>query len=238
VPESLVLSFDLTRDDYLAAVRLLLVDSPDLERVARQHRAKALKALWWIAPFPYVMIYLLTRREQVEIGIRLLTTALLGTLVSGMYGWYCAQLSTYLPKIRKAYWEHAQRTDVSTFCGPNILELTPAAFIARSTSGATAFPWSAVAHIKELPGFLVVYVPSAMEIIPDRAFASPEAKAAFTEALRHHADSARLPEPERIRRYMAERDLPCPGCKYNLRGIATDACPECGRQLRYAELVS
>lgn len=30
---------------------------------------------------------------------------------------------------------------------------------------------------------------------------------------------------------MAEQDVPCPGCGYNLRGVAQDTCPECGATL-------
>jgi len=28
--------------------------------------------------------------------------------------------------------------------------------------------------------------------------------------------------------YLAEQDIPCPGCQYNLRGLQQDHCPECG----------
>jgi hypothetical protein len=31
--------------------------------------------------------------------------------------------------------------------------------------------------------------------------------------------------------YLAERDEPCPACTYNLRGLKTDRCPECNREL-------
>jgi len=31
--------------------------------------------------------------------------------------------------------------------------------------------------------------------------------------------------------FLADRDVPCPGCGYNLRGVATDKCPECGAVL-------
>jgi hypothetical protein len=37
-----------------------------------------------------------------------------------------------------------------------------------------------------------------------------------------------LPE-DPIRLFLADRDAPCPGCNYNLRGIQDSACPECGR---------
>ncbi len=32
--------------------------------------------------------------------------------------------------------------------------------------------------------------------------------------------------------YLAARDAHCPACRYNLRGLSGDACPECGRPLR------
>jgi len=31
--------------------------------------------------------------------------------------------------------------------------------------------------------------------------------------------------------FLAERDAPCPGCGYNLRGLTTGRCPECDREL-------
>ena len=34
-----------------------------------------------------------------------------------------------------------------------------------------------------------------------------------------------------LRRYLATRDLPCPGCRYNLRGLISDRCPECNQPL-------
>ncbi len=31
-----------------------------------------------------------------------------------------------------------------------------------------------------------------------------------------------------VREYLADRDSPCPKCGYNLRGLDSDKCPECG----------
>lgn len=31
--------------------------------------------------------------------------------------------------------------------------------------------------------------------------------------------------------FLAERDVPCPGCGYNLRGLESPACPECNEAL-------
>jgi hypothetical protein len=32
--------------------------------------------------------------------------------------------------------------------------------------------------------------------------------------------------------YLRSRDVPCPLCHYNLRGLSATRCPECGRELR------
>lgn len=37
--------------------------------------------------------------------------------------------------------------------------------------------------------------------------------------------------PERIRSMLADKDVPCPNCEYNLRGVQGGCCPECGRDL-------
>ena len=31
--------------------------------------------------------------------------------------------------------------------------------------------------------------------------------------------------------YLAQQDIPCPGCGYNLRGLTGEHCPECGQAL-------
>jgi hypothetical protein len=35
-----------------------------------------------------------------------------------------------------------------------------------------------------------------------------------------------------LAQFLADRDQPCVGCGYNLRGLATDRCPECGAGVR------
>ncbi|RMH12931.1 MAG: hypothetical protein D6695_05405 [Planctomycetota bacterium] len=36
---------------------------------------------------------------------------------------------------------------------------------------------------------------------------------------------------ECLRKYLADQDTPCPGCSYNLRGLQSNHCPECGEAL-------
>jgi hypothetical protein len=41
-----------------------------------------------------------------------------------------------------------------------------------------------------------------------------------------------MSEIEFLRAYLAERDAPCPGCGYCLRGLTGNRCPECNQALR------
>lgn len=36
---------------------------------------------------------------------------------------------------------------------------------------------------------------------------------------------------EFLREFLADRDIECPGCSYNLRGLTGRTCPECGQGL-------
>jgi hypothetical protein len=38
--------------------------------------------------------------------------------------------------------------------------------------------------------------------------------------------------PALLQHYLANRDEPCPSCRYNLRNLTTNRCPECGDELR------
>jgi hypothetical protein len=38
-------------------------------------------------------------------------------------------------------------------------------------------------------------------------------------------------DPGQLRAFLAEADVPCPSCDYNLRGLTGDRCPECNQRL-------
>jgi hypothetical protein len=44
------------------------------------------------------------------------------------------------------------------------------------------------------------------------------------------------PTDDKLAEYLADNDAPCPVCEYNLRGLTTASCPECGRELTLADV--
>lgn len=46
------------------------------------------------------------------------------------------------------------------------------------------------------------------------------------------SEAASSPSADPLLEFLRERDVPCPLCGYNLRGLTSDRCPECGRELR------
>ncbi len=51
---------------------------------------------------------------------------------------------------------------------------------------------------------------------------------ANTDSLVH----SRMTDTELLTAHLASRDVPCPKCQYNLRGVADGRCPECGAVLQ------
>lgn len=43
--------------------------------------------------------------------------------------------------------------------------------------------------------------------------------------------SPAAPDADLLRTFLAERDMPCANCGYNLRGLTSDRCPECEHRL-------
>ncbi|MGA2499887.1 MAG: hypothetical protein ABSH20_19290 [Tepidisphaeraceae bacterium] len=39
-------------------------------------------------------------------------------------------------------------------------------------------------------------------------------------------------DPDFLRQFLADRDMPCPSCGYNLRSLQSSRCPECGDELK------
>ncbi len=102
-------------------------------------------------------------------------------------------------------------------------------------------PWPVFRDISRVEGYsLMTTFGERVFIIPDRVFDSGAQREAFVEGCRARNEAAGG-GGTMVSAFLADRDLACAGCGYQLRGVRGAECPECGRAIEppaYAALVS
>jgi hypothetical protein len=100
--------------------------------------------------------------------------------------------------------------------------------------------WPVLPSIWETPVCIVIPMPaSTVIILPKRVIGGDNEIKGFLRTIRSWQDAANPNNHGRLlRTFLAEADVPCPVCDYNLRGIQGQECPECGRPLEVGSLQS
>jgi YcxB-like protein len=234
MPPPLVISADLTRDDYINASRICIELSPLYLQAARQVRRRQARRLVFILPvFVLGGAFLVgSRTERMY-----LEGAVFGTIVAGLYCMYACRLSNYLDPMKKQALRQVQAADYSDYIGPVTYTIDDERIRMTTPTSEHAVSWAIVEGLFDLGDwFLIQWTARGGIVIPKRAFPDAAAATAFFLAATEQWQAARLPEPDRIARFLKDRDLPCPNCRYNLRGCASTACPECGAPLTLQQL--
>lgn len=92
--------------------------------------------------------------------------------------------------------------------------------------------WTGVDRVDATDAYAFIRRPDdRMFIVPARAFDAPETFNRFVLTCRELADRHLNSDHARVREYLRERDINCPGCGYNLHGCTAPHCPECGLTL-------
>jgi hypothetical protein len=236
--DPLSVSYEFSRDDYLAAMCTWIDQGPAIHEVARAQRRRAVRSLRFSVPVMFLVCFWIPWRTPMDLELRIFGGVFIGATISGLYAMHIASLPNYVKKLRQQSHARVEQTDVGSLTGRQSIEIAPEHFIFRSPAAEFRLPWRSVRAITPLSGWSFIQLHDSLPVIPDRAFDSAASRDAFIAVFRERIEQARLPEPERIKRFLQDRDRPCPKCKYNLRNAATDRCPECGHHLRYSELVS
>lgn len=72
--------------------------------------------------------------------------------------------------------------------------------------------------------------------VPARVFDDQAHQDRFLAAVRRWIDELGPAATGRVTAFLRNHDLPCPACRYNLRGVTVMTCPECGESLARAVL--
>jgi hypothetical protein len=98
----------------------------------------------------------------------------------------------------------------------------------KTPSREMKLSWRLVS-VHRISGYVLIsHRPPDGTIIPEKAFGGAPEATQFVEQATAWWREGQLPAAQRLARYLADRDAKCPRCAYNLRGLASDRCPECG----------
>ncbi len=231
----IVLRFDLTEHDMAMSLRAAeSIDPaahPAWNKVRRQYKGSIAVAI--------VLTGLLAAGFATDtfgmgsIEGRPVLALAVGAAVAGAW-WTVAQYRrTLAPVSRAALVDNQVRTEeVRYHLGPQVLTIGPDRLALSMRHHDITQRWSGIAEVHETPdGVYFRRLDRHAYLVPKRIFASPDEAKAIVARARAWLDEAGHGDGRRIRAFLAERDVPCPACGYNLRGASNRTCPECGREL-------
>jgi hypothetical protein len=234
----LAVSFELRPEDWLAYMEYCVRNHPAYRRAIAESQRRSRQWAWLLSAICVLNVVALVAGKVFDAGG---VPAFAGAGATFLAGW-CAvimlravargsgRLESQYDQMNRAM---ARRGEFSVDLGR--IEITIGADGVHGTARCWS-AWSAwspqISGVVETPQVIAIEIKRrAAYIVPKRAFASPEDAAAFAGAARGFWERATEPDGERLRVYLAGRDVACPGCRYNLRDLTGRRCPECGLTL-------
>lgn len=227
--DTLSIEFQITRDDWLAANRASMAESPEwVEHGKIYGKGIGWQAWLGVPGFALLAVILLPQSSAHEIST--VGAAISGAIFGVFVSWGITRTNT-TDRVKKAYLKQIEKMDLSAHVGSHAVRATADAVHIVAPSREVKLLWTAARPSRVTDYLLISHGGHDGTIIPTKAFPSDtDANAFFDQIVRWYHD-AQGPESERLARYLADRDLPCPKCRYNLRGTRSQSCPECGTAL-------
>ena len=230
------LQFELTRADWLAVNERLIDVGPSLEQISADARRAQFPKLILGAPLIALLFAFLISKIS-NGGITFLEGLAIGVAAAIMITWGVSRIN-YTDVAKKRAREQVKRMDFSGWTGRVTFRAERSGVEIVMPTKSMTLAWTAV-DPTEVGSYVLLRVSGGGGVIvPKSHFSTAEDAARFFQDLRAWWTEGQLTEPQRIARYLVDRDVACPHCGYNLRGIITDQCPECGSHLTIAALTA
>lgn len=212
-----------------AIARAFLQDDIVLKRVVeRERRIRMLKVAACL-PIMWVAIYMMPDRELWDIRV---TGATLVTALCGVLMLMWARSSGMWPRyVRQARTAADNRLEQGNGVSMEV-ELSPRGVRAAYSDQAHEFGWKYFDRVRTVEGYIALCFANAINgvAVPRSAFATPFEADAFEASARALLDESGYSMRDRARE-MVQGDCGCAACGYNLKGLKSDSCPECGHEL-------
>jgi hypothetical protein len=240
MPDRFDLEFEVTRGDWLALHKAGVQESPEWVRARRKDRLLTRLQVMPVGVIVVTLPFLLYKRGAQPLGFNVvyLDVVYLVVVAAVMVYLYFAgpRLSKFVSEFEKntkAQFKAFERVDLSTYTGTTKLTIDEFGVQVRSSYRELKLSWQAVERPTSVGGFILLsHITAYGTIIPPHAFASQASATEFLDCASRLWQNAQLPHVERLERYLTDRDLPCPKCKYNLRNMRGESCPECGKAIK------
>lgn len=230
------IEYDLTREDWIRGNTETSEISPYWGEVQRQHSRKIRKQVALLGPVIVIGASLAIGTRQATNGMYV-EGALCGLFLVGLMWFGLTRLDVVTP-MKKAAMDNLRRMDLSTHVGRFRTSIDVGGVTIAAPSRTLTLGWETVG-MRETPGYiLIAHGGSDGTFVPKHAFASADDAREFVAAAQQFWSQGQRPHAERVRAYLHDRDVTCPKCGYNLRGVQGEKCPECGGSLDLAALIS
>ncbi len=238
--EPIELSYELSRDDWIRFNMAYADVGPEWQVALAQQR----KNVRW-STLSTAAIFVVGGSLMVGLG-----SATSGMYLEGALGGLAVAIviciagfrgtafgSTKLADMKAAHLKEMQNADLTDYSGRMDLTIDAQGIQCRTAGRSVSAEWRVVS-LREAGGDLMLSGPGDYMLIPARVFETPERAATFRAQIVAWLEAGARPYAERLAKYLKDRDIGCPHCGYNLRGLASERCTECGKDVRLEDLVA